>query len=371
MEYKETNNNRISPDDDACFSSVLSPNGRYRACEVHPGAPTYGEPKTRVIDEQTQSTLCEFENSGPSYAFSPDSRTLAIGGWEGAITVADIKTGDVITEFTHPVPEYDPDDPVATSSTEVAFSPDGKFIVSCVSGVSVLKWDLETRSAANKYATENADVNGIAFMNDCKHLLISGGGALELWNAETAELVERHEFDSDDDKTVDTDWDQDERPRVMHLDPITNRIAVSSGKFVMVFDPDLKNFQVVDAGVPTENLTINEGGLLCCSARTNVTIIDMKKLQTIATIPMPVNTHSAPAVHADADGLSFRIGNEHDLSVRHFRTPEWNARIKGVKLMFLFGVDTQQPPACTVRKFSQQKNLFDINLVQEIFKFVG
>ena len=75
-----------------------------------------------------------------------------------------------------------------------AFTPDGKFIVSC-SGwpqgdKTIRLWDAGTGKEVLRFKDLSAEVNGIAISSDGKQILSgSGDREVRLWNAKTGELI--------------------------------------------------------------------------------------------------------------------------------------------------------------------------------------
>jgi WD40 repeat protein len=120
-----------------------------------------------------------------SLSFSPDEKLLASGDLSGKITVWDVANGQLVRSFQgHFVLKGG-----ATRSASVnavAFSPDGKWIVSGGSDYSVKLWDLATWSEAQPAKKHAAEVNAVAFSSDGK--LIASGSAdetIRIWEATT------------------------------------------------------------------------------------------------------------------------------------------------------------------------------------------
>ncbi|WP_344955932.1 hypothetical protein [Actinomadura miaoliensis] len=109
-----------------------------------------------------------------SVAFSPDGRTVAIGGGREKFWLWDLAAGRVSNPFT--VPQ-------GNSAVSVVFSPDGKTLA--VAGGNVQLRDLTTRRNTVTI-TEPGDANGsVAFSPDGKTLAIERSEYVRLWDVGT------------------------------------------------------------------------------------------------------------------------------------------------------------------------------------------
>jgi WD40 repeat protein/serine/threonine protein kinase len=120
----------------------------------------------------------EGEGGGPgivySVAFSPDNRTICSGGWDQKIRVWDAGTGEKLrTLLGH-----------EGWVLSVAFTPDGKQIVSSGGGDGTVKvWDVTVGHELTQLSGHQSSVSGIAFSPDGGRL-VSGSqdGMVKIWD---------------------------------------------------------------------------------------------------------------------------------------------------------------------------------------------
>jgi WD40 repeat protein len=126
-------------------SGTLSPDGRLLA--VSGFDDTIRGFSIRVIDISSRREICRFPKrrvyppvSPISMVFSPDGKTLAWSGQTDSLNLVEVRTGQERCQFAgHRETIY-----------SMAFSPDGKFLVSGSGDTTALVWDLTGRLAAEK-----------------------------------------------------------------------------------------------------------------------------------------------------------------------------------------------------------------------------
>lgn len=117
-------------------------------------------------------------------AFSPDSKILASGGWDGRIRLwKPADTGDALQTLTrrkHLV-------------GTLVFSPDNQLLASR-SGNELYLWDVATGNSLRKPALTEQERGGPLVFSPEGSLLVSGGwdGILRLWHLQTGDLVSTH-----------------------------------------------------------------------------------------------------------------------------------------------------------------------------------
>ncbi len=136
--------------------------------------------------EQTVELYVETGHVGGfSIAFSPDSKTLASGGDDGALKIWDVASG---REFCSMVDHTPPRETFGITS--LAFAPDGKTIASG-NWYSVRVWDVASRQELRTLRTTRNDmVYTVVFSSDGKRIASGGIGApLSLWDVSSGQQL--------------------------------------------------------------------------------------------------------------------------------------------------------------------------------------
>jgi len=121
-------------------------------------------------------------NSVNSIAFSQDGKRIVSGSYDQTIRVWDAETGEVVVG---------PLEGHTNSVKSVAFSQDGKRIVSGSRDHTIRVWDAETGEVVvGPLEGHTNSVNSVAFSQDGKHI-VSGSDdqTIRVWDAETGEVV--------------------------------------------------------------------------------------------------------------------------------------------------------------------------------------
>ena len=117
-----------------------------------------------------------------SVAFSPDGRHIVSGSGDKTVRVWDAQTGQSVMD---PLKGHD------KRVTSVAFSPDGRHIVSGSGDNTVVVWDAQTgQSVMDPLKGHDNYVNSVAFSPDGRHI-VSGSGdkTVRVWDAQTGQSV--------------------------------------------------------------------------------------------------------------------------------------------------------------------------------------
>jgi tRNA A-37 threonylcarbamoyl transferase component Bud32 len=131
-----------------------------------------------TLFNKNQRTLRGHTGVVDSVAFSPDGKRLVSGSSDGAVKVWDAQTGqETLTLKGH-----------NGSVSSVAFSPDGKRLVSGSTDGTLKVWDAQTGQETLTLKGHTGSVSSVAFSPDGKRL-VSGStdGTLKLWDAQTGQ----------------------------------------------------------------------------------------------------------------------------------------------------------------------------------------
>jgi WD40 repeat protein len=119
-----------------------------------------------------------------SMVFSPDSKTLVIGGQNDDHS-GQVQFWDAQTWTLKHVSNQD------SGINEVAFSPDGKMVASCGGGELIQVWNVETGELILSLKGDKHWHRTVAFSPDSK--IVAAGGAdrnVRLWDVQTGQLIE-------------------------------------------------------------------------------------------------------------------------------------------------------------------------------------
>jgi WD40 repeat protein len=166
---------------------AFSPDGKYVAA-----ASGYGHVTVHLFDAATGKEVCRLagavgdEMHGGSVVFSPDGKTLAVGGWDGRLRLWEVASGRERGRLQQ------------DGGSRVAFSPDGRLLAlggGMDSTVRVV--DVFTLAERGRFDGHTGRVEAVAFAPDGKTLASGGGDTTVLvWGLSAVKAV-RAELSAD------------------------------------------------------------------------------------------------------------------------------------------------------------------------------
>jgi WD40 repeat protein len=127
-----------------------------------------------------EKTLSGHSNTVISVAFSPDGKTLVSGSLDNNIKVWNVSTGKLLQTLTGH----------SDRVWSVAFSPDGQTLASGSDDKTIKLWDVRTGKLLQTL-TGDSDFNSVAYSPDGQTLASgSRDETIKLWNASTGELLQ-------------------------------------------------------------------------------------------------------------------------------------------------------------------------------------
>jgi WD40 repeat protein/serine/threonine protein kinase len=148
-----------------------------------------------------------------SVAFSPDGKYILTSGKDRAVRLWEASTGKEVRQFVHTHWVW-----------AAAFSTDGKYIVTGtdIPGAFVQLWDVQSGKFLHNFSGHRADVLGVAFSPDGKYLLTaSADTTARLWDVATGRSIKvfsghtntvtNAAFSSDGKYIVTSSWDKTAR----------------------------------------------------------------------------------------------------------------------------------------------------------------
>src|SRR5215472_7399311 len=113
-------------------------------------------------------------------AFSPDGKRLVTGGFDSTIKFWDIGSGEEVRTLNTPEPV-----------NSIAFSPNGRFLISGGENGTIILWNSDTGEEIRRFSGRGKNVKSVAFCPPDGELLATGSedGKIELWEIDTGEEV--------------------------------------------------------------------------------------------------------------------------------------------------------------------------------------
>jgi len=167
-------------DGNSVFSEAFSPDSKTLAVGYYDGATGLWDVSTRRL---VASLPDKSGGSAESVAFSPDGKLLAVGNYFGSTELWDVSSRRLVARL----PGHTDGWPIYS----VAFSPDGQFLAVGTANSTVQLWNVATLRLAKTLECGNGNnVESLAFSPDGRTIAVGTiQGTTQLWNVDTRRLA--------------------------------------------------------------------------------------------------------------------------------------------------------------------------------------
>jgi WD40 repeat protein len=190
---------------DKVSSVVFSPDGRHilsgsldntmKIWDVTTGKElrSFGYPKPVILPSTNIDTG---RSNFMAVAFSPDGKQIISGGGGYILKLWDVETGGELRTYDGRIPLF------GNSVTSVAFSPDGRYILSAGYDKAPKLWEVSTGKILHSFGGSSLifsnGVNHVAFSPDIRYILVSNGKTQKLWEIATGREIRTFTKHSED-----------------------------------------------------------------------------------------------------------------------------------------------------------------------------
>jgi WD40 repeat protein len=157
-------------------SAALSPDGKTVVTWPWVWSSTPGDHQAVLWDAETGKRLHSLEGldhpGNIKVAFSPNSKQVLIGDWSGWVRGYSMETGrEAVRVKVNNDPTITPDSQARSQALSVAFSPDGKRILTGLNDRTAILCDAATQKQVRVFAGHDGWVESVAFSADGKQIL--------------------------------------------------------------------------------------------------------------------------------------------------------------------------------------------------------
>ncbi len=144
-----------------------------------------------LLESRVRVVLRGHTDKVASAAFSPDGTLLATAGADGTARIWEAATGRELASLAeHHVPASD--DTLTSELSSVAFSPDGRFLVTTVKDNAhnaACIWELATKRLAVAPLKHPDELRSASFSADGKRVITASSAFIQIWDSATGESL--------------------------------------------------------------------------------------------------------------------------------------------------------------------------------------
>ncbi len=130
-----------------------------------------------------------------SVAFSPSGKLIAAGTGNNSMQLWDVNTGQLLRSF-QAVKKYSLESSTNSNFKHIAFSPDGKTIVSGGWNRTALLWNVSDSSLLRTFDEQGYDITAVAYSPGGDVIAATSERTVKLWDAATGRLLRNLETDN-------------------------------------------------------------------------------------------------------------------------------------------------------------------------------
>jgi WD40 repeat protein len=134
-----------------------------------------------VASGQLLTTFSGHQDNIQSVAFSPDGKSLVSSSWDNTANLWDVANGQLLNTLSWPILSYG----------AIVFSPDGKILASALADQTILLWDATNGQRLHTLSGHTGVVNTVAFSPDGQTLASgSDDNTIILWDVASGQSLQ-------------------------------------------------------------------------------------------------------------------------------------------------------------------------------------